>query len=151
MEQADEGVRLCDVLILRARVGDGAVLDEDGAGGGLEEDVGARIASGELLLDFEAEVVLGVLGLPVAAREMELVNERAVNAQGVLAFADELILGDERPVELASAFLEHVFEGAPEITLVVEAEFAELVECFVIGADGSVRWPESELRHTEGV
>ena len=44
-----------------------AVLEEDGLAGVLEDDVAERVALGDLLLDLGVEVVVGVLGLPVAA------------------------------------------------------------------------------------
>ena len=44
-----------------------AVLEQDRAAGVLEDDVAERIALVDLLGDFGVEVVVGVLGLPVAA------------------------------------------------------------------------------------
>ena len=56
-----------------------AVLPEDGAFGSLEEDVVARVAGGEFALDFGGQVVVDVLGFPVAVGEAEVVDEGAVD------------------------------------------------------------------------
>ena len=58
---------------------DASVLDEEGVGGGLEEDVGARVAEGELLLCLGSERVFSpgvfdVFGFPSGAWEVEGVN-----------------------------------------------------------------------------
>jgi hypothetical protein len=53
---------------------DAAVLDEEGVGGGLEEDVGAGVAEGEFLFGFDAEGVFGVFGFPSGAWEVEGVD-----------------------------------------------------------------------------
>lgn len=100
VQDVDELLRVGDVGVVR----DAAVLDEDGAGGGLEEDVGARVAEGELLFHFDAEVVFGVLGLPPGAGKIEGVEQGGVGAEGMFAGAGERVFGDKEPVELAGAF-----------------------------------------------
>ena len=57
-----------------------AVLEEDGIDGILEDDVVAGIALVELGLYFRVEVVVGVLGLPVATGHAKRVAHRAVGA-----------------------------------------------------------------------
>ena len=54
--------------------GDAVVLIEDGAGGGLEEDVGEGVAFGDLLLDLGLQVVGGVFGFPEAVDEGEVID-----------------------------------------------------------------------------
>ena len=55
-----------------------AVLDQDGGPGVLEDDVVARVATVELAGDLGVEVVVGVLGLPVASRHAQRVLDGAV-------------------------------------------------------------------------
>jgi hypothetical protein len=52
-----------------AFAGDAVVLVEDGAVGGLEEDVGEGVACGCFFLDFGLEIVGGVFGFPEAVDE----------------------------------------------------------------------------------
>ncbi len=72
------------------RVGDGVVEDdslalvEDGAAGGLEEDVGERVAGVAFARDFLREVIVVVLGLPEAVDEGEVVGQGAVGAKRLL-------------------------------------------------------------------
>ena len=54
------------------------VLDQDGGAGVLEDDVVLRVALGELLLNLGVQVVVGVLGLPVAAGHAQGVLDGAV-------------------------------------------------------------------------
>ena len=69
----------------------GPVLGEDGSEGVLEDDVVARVASVELGMDFGVEVVVAVLGLPVAAGHAEGVADCTVGpvAQGGVELVDE--------------------------------------------------------------
>ena len=76
-EAADEAVEITGAGHVGAH-GLGAVLEEDGGLGVLEEDVVAGVAAVELGLDFGVEVVVGVLGLPVAAGHAEGVLDGAV-------------------------------------------------------------------------
>ena len=61
-----------------------AVLVEDCALGILEDDVVLRIAAPELLLDLLLELVVGVLGFPMAERHANVVKHRAVGIDGGL-------------------------------------------------------------------
>ena len=70
-----------------------------GAVGGLEEDVGERVALGGLGLDLFFEVVGGVFGLPEAVDEGEGVDEGCVGAEELFVGAFELVFLDEVPVE----------------------------------------------------
>ena len=64
-----------DVLVADAC----AALIEDGAFGGLEDDVVAGVAFVELALNFLREVILFVLGLPIAVRQVVEIYESAIN------------------------------------------------------------------------
>jgi hypothetical protein len=56
------------------------VLDEHGGAVVAEDDVVLRVALLELLGDLFVEVVGGVLGLPVAQRHAQLVQQRAIDS-----------------------------------------------------------------------
>jgi hypothetical protein len=93
-----------------------AVLDEHGPAGVLKDDVAARVALLELLADLGVEVVVGVLGLPVAARQAELVAQGAVGGDALAADL-HVQLGDERPSldflgRVGEQPLERGFQGA---------------------------------------
>jgi hypothetical protein len=60
-----------------------AALEEDGLARVFEDDVGQRVFAFDLFLDLVVEVVVGVLGFPVAARQVEEVEERAVGEDGL--------------------------------------------------------------------
>ena len=76
-EAADEAVQLARAGHVHPH-GNVAVLDEHGGPGVLEEDVVPGVAVVELGLDLGVEVVVGVLGLPVAAGHAEGVLDGAV-------------------------------------------------------------------------
>jgi hypothetical protein len=54
------------------------VLDQDGFTRILEEDVVLRIAFADFLIDLRVQIVLFVLGLPIAKRDAQGVQKRAV-------------------------------------------------------------------------
>ena len=124
-------------------------LVEDGALGVLEDDVVARIAFVHLALDFAVQVVVFVLGLPVAVGKVEGVEESAVydvsSCCGHGSFNAEF--GDESEFEFASAGGEQVLKGAADGHLVVDVELAELVESGVVVLDGGVGRLEVKLGH----
>jgi hypothetical protein len=123
---------------------DVSVLDEKGVGGGLEGDVGARVAEREFLFGFDAERVFGVFGFPPGAREVEGVDQAAVNAERAFAGAGDGVFGDEGPIELAGAAFEEVAEGFADVAFVVEFGAAEFGEGVVVGLDGA--WLGFKLR-----
>ena len=67
------------------------VLVQDGAAGVLEDGVDEGVAAFDLGLDLGVQVVLGVLGLPVAARDAEIVLQGGVGplAAGVQGLFEE--------------------------------------------------------------
>ena len=58
-----------------------AILVDDGPVGGLKEDVVTGVAGVEFLLNLLFQVVVGVLGLPVAVGQLEVVHQGAVHAE----------------------------------------------------------------------
>jgi hypothetical protein len=81
----------------------------------LEEGVGERIACGDLLFDLGSEVVVGILGLPEAVLQGEIVDEGAVGAERLLVGALEWIFGDERPVVSAGAAAQQILKGGASV------------------------------------
>ena len=77
-EQAQQLLQRIDVIHLAA---DDlvAVLDQHRLGAVLEDDVVLRVATLELVRDLGVEVVLFVLGFPVAERQAQFVHQRAVD------------------------------------------------------------------------
>ena len=122
-----------------------ASLVEDGALGGLEDDVVAGIAARKLAFDFFGEVVLFVLGFPVAVGKVVEVHEGAVHDDGGAGTLDA-VFGNESELGpgLASAFVEQILKGAADGAFVVEVQLAELMERVVVGLDGGVRRLEGE-------
>ena len=97
-EHFDEFFRLLDGVVEC----DAAILEEEGrwgAGRGCwSGDSRPRTSSSSRLRGS-----LFVLGFPVAAGEIEGVEEGAVHAEGIAVFAGNRVLGDEGPVVLAGA------------------------------------------------
>ena len=116
-------------------------------GGGLEERVDEGVALVALLADFGGEVVGGVLGLPDAVLEGELVDEGSVGAEGLLACSFEVELFDEVPVVGGAAALEEIGEGGAGVALGFVAACVELGEGGVVGKDGFVGGLEGEEAH----
>ena len=122
-----------------------AVLEEDGVGWFLEEDVGARIALGEFLVHLGAEIVFFVLGFPVAAREVEGVEDGGVDLEGVASGARDGIFGDDCPLVGAGAFFKQALEGAADVAFVVEVAAAEFIKRGVVFPDRRVCWLQLEV------
>jgi len=96
--------------------GFGAVLEQDGGLGVLENSVAGGVASFELLLDFGGQVVGSVLGLPPAAGESEFIADGAVGDDALAAGVGGE-LRDEGPAALLGGSVEEGLEGS------FEAEF----------------------------
>jgi len=131
--------------------GDAVVLVEDGAVGGLEEDVGEGVARGYFGFDLFLQVVGGVLGFPQAVDEGEGVDEGSVGAERLLVGAFELVLLDEVPVVGAGAFLEKVGEGGAGVAFGFVSVLVKLGESGVVGEDWFVGGLEGEEAHRTGV
>lgn len=142
-EDFDEGFGLVDGAV----EGFAAALIEDGAAGGLEEDVGEGIAFGEFGFDFALEVVVGVLGLPKAVDEGEVVDEGSVGAERLFGCAFEGVLLYEVPAVGSRTFLEQVGEGGAGVAFGGVAVLFESGEGGVVGLDGGVRRLQRERAH----
>src|SRR5208283_2404649 len=126
---------------------DEPILDQNRVRWGLKENVRAGVSGGELLVHLRLEVVLFVFGLPVAARQIEGVEDGRVHAQGAFAGARNLVLADDQPLEGAGALLQQTLEGAAEVALVVEFAPSKLLQRLVVGLDRSVGRLELECAH----
>ena len=81
-----------------------AVLIEDGDTVIAEDDIVFRVALAEFGLDLAFEVVVFVLGFPIAKRDAKRVKQRSVGVDAVARLGDDLVLGDEHElVRLAPA------------------------------------------------
>ncbi|MGY4356257.1 hypothetical protein ACVW0J_002750 [Bradyrhizobium sp. i1.7.7] len=69
-----------------------SILDQNGLTAVFEYNVVLRIAFAFLLLNFFVELVVGVLGFPVAEGHADFMKERAVNVTAVLRRRDVLVL-----------------------------------------------------------
>ena len=96
---------------------DDVVLIEDGAAGGLEEDVGEWVSGGAFLFDLGVDVIAKIFRLPDAVLESEFVNEGTVGAKGLLAGAFERELFDQVPFIGRGALLEEISEGGARVAL----------------------------------
>jgi hypothetical protein len=76
----------------------------------LEDDVVLGVTALELERDFFVEVVLRILGFPVAKGHSEFVQQCAVDETCVLRRAVEFVLGDEGQVVLAAPAFQQVLE-----------------------------------------
>ena len=150
---AEEGLERLDQLGRFGQVGvqrQALVLPEDGALRRLEEDVVARVAGLELALDFRGQVVVNILGLPIAVRQLEIVDQRAVH-DDALAAGVERELRHEGPAGLAGAGFEEGLEGGAHGGFVGDGEAGEPVEGGVVGFDGAVGGFEVQGWHFDWV
>ena len=70
----------------------------------LAEDVFARVPGDELALDFPGQVVVDIFGLPEAVGEVEVVDERAIDDDALIAAAGvDGVFGHESSADLAGA------------------------------------------------
>ncbi len=130
-EQAQE-------LLERHHVVDGTAhhlgprLDQDCLGRILEDDVVLRVAAALLERDLGVEVVLLVLGLPVAERQAQRVEQGAVHVPALLGRRLDLVLGNEDQVVRPRPSLEEVLEGLAHHGLAMRArdpvQILELVQ-----------------------
>lgn len=111
---------------------DAVALVEDGAAGGLEEDVGERAAGVAFAGDFFGEVVVGAEGL------LATPATKTCRWGPRLVGAFELVLLDEVPAEGRAAALEEVGEGGADVALGGVAVLREGGEGFEVGLDGLV-------------
>ncbi|WP_245267366.1 hypothetical protein [Methylosinus sp. LW3] len=87
------------------------VLNQDRATRILENDIVLRIALALLLVDFLVEVVVFVLGFPIAERHAKGVEQGAIDVSAFPRGRLELELGDEDEIILLGPGLEQILEG----------------------------------------
>ena len=117
----------------------------------LEENVVARVAGRELALDLGRQVVVDVLGLPVAVRQPEIIDQRAVYDDAPVALRADGVFRHQRPAALAGAVFEQSLECGAHRALMLNVEACELVKCSVVGLDRLVRGFEVEGGHGDWV
>ena len=96
--------------------GHAAVLNQDGGRRVLKDDIVLRVAPVELGLNLGVQIVVGILGLPVAAGHAQGVLDRAVGDNGAGAqfrHQDQLL-----PV-IAAVGVQAVLKGRPDVQLAV--------------------------------
>lgn len=110
-------------------------IDQDRFSCVLEDDVALRIAAAELESDLGVQIILLVLGLPVAEGDAQLVQECAIHVPAVLCGRDDLVLWDEDEVIRLAPGLEQVLEGLADHRLSSVAgellEISEVVQVLV--------------------
>ena len=122
-----------------------AILEKDGGRGVLEEDVVPGVAAVELGLDLGIEVVVGVLGLPVAAGHAQGVLHGAVgpypgSGDAGAAAGVQLVDQGQLLAVVAAVGVEAHGEGAADALLVIgAAEFEETLEVGAVAFDVRVR------------
>ena len=108
-EQVGQGFRV-------AHLGAGdfsLVLDENGGCRVFVDNVVARIALGGLLADFLVEIVVRVLGFPIAEGNPDRVNECTVDIAAVAGRRDVLVFRKEDQVAALAPPFEQVLERFP--------------------------------------
>jgi len=122
-----------------------AVLEQEGAVGGLEEDVAVGVALVELAADFGFQVVVGVLGFPVAVDAPEGVAEGGIHNDAVAVAALHGEFGFKGPAALAGGGAEEVKEGLADGGFPGDVVLVELSEGGVVSLDELVSWLEAGL------
>ena len=81
---------------------------------------------------------MDVLGLPVAVREVEVVDQGAIDDDAFVGARVDGVCGHEGPADLAGAVFEEGLEGGADGGLVGDVEVGEAVEGGVVRVDGLV-------------
>lgn len=102
-----------------------------------ENRIARRIPGLEFLLDLRAQLVGGVLRLPPAARQPELVAHRSIGHHALAAGVSGK-LRHQRPAPPACGFVEQVVEGCFEAELVRDALIPEKLDVLEIGFDDGI-------------
>ena len=80
--------------------------------------------------------------------EAEVVEQRAVHAERVLARAADFPFGDEGPVVLAGAVVEQALESGADGGFVGDAEVVELTQSRIVILNRLVRWLQFQPLHS---
>ena len=130
LERLNQGFRPGDILI---KIGT-AILVNDSPMGGLEEDVVTGVAGVEFLLNLLFQVVLGILGFPVAMGQPEVVEQGAVQAEGVAIFLEGILL-HQGEAALFGAVAQQGGKGRGDGAFGIKIELAQVLEFVVVGFD----------------
>ena len=127
-KELDEIARFRDVQVEDKR----AVLVEDGAMRGLEDDVFRGVARGKFLLRFNGEIIEEIFRLPVPEDESEVGDDFAVDADVVSVGCCARLFAYQREIALSAVVLQECLEGDADGTFMLRAEFGELFEFGVV-------------------
>ena len=116
-----------------------AVLIENGAMRGLENDVFRRIPRCQLLLRFGGEFIKQVLRFPVAKDESEVGDDFAIDADVVAVGCGARLFADEGEAAECCVVLQQILEGDADGSFVLCAEVGILAEFGVVGCYRFVR------------
>jgi hypothetical protein len=105
------------------------------------------VAEVELLAGFLREIVVAVFGFPEAVGEAEVIEQRAIHAERVLAGAADFPFRDKGPVVLAGAMIEQALESGADGGFVGDAEVVELAQSGVVILDRLVRGLQFQPLH----
>ena len=125
-----------------------AILVNDGPMRGLEENVVTGITGVKFLLNLLFQVVSGVLGFPVAMGQPEVVEQGAVQAQGVAVFLEGILL-HKGEAALFGAVAQQGGKGRGDGAFGVKIEISQVLEFVVVGFDDLMRRLEVEAEHKE--
>ena len=123
------------------------VLPQDGALRRLEKDIVVRVPGRELAFNLRRQVVVDILGFPVAVRQPVTVDQRAVHDDALAAPRADGVFGHESPAALPGAVFKKGLKRGPHGGFVGNAELGELVEGGVVGLDGFVGGSKVEGGH----
>src|ERR1039458_5514443 len=123
-----------------------AVLIEDGGLGVLKDGIAGGVSGFEFLLDFGGELVGGILGLPPAAGEAELVADGAIG-DDALAAGEGGEFGHQGPTTPFGGFIEQGLKRSLETQFVSYGLAFEMLEILEVRFDERV--VGGELKHCE--
>ena len=143
-EEAVHEIRYLQGFGEREFAGFAAVLIEDGDLGVLKNRIAGGVSGFEFLLNFGGEFVGGVLGLPPAAGEAELVADGAIGDDALAAGVGGEF-GDQGPAAAFSGFIEQVLKRSLETQFVSHGLALEMLEILEIRLNQRV--VGGELKH----
>ena len=143
LERLDKSPLIGQIRVENGRV----ILPQDRPLGRLEQDVVSRIARRKLVLHFGVEVVVNILCFPIAVRQVERVDQRAIDDNPLIAAERDGMFGDECPRNLPSARFEQRMKRRAHGGFMRHAEVFKFAERFVIRPNGLVRGFEIERWH----
>jgi len=143
LERFNELLRVVQIRVENLFV----VLPENGARRRLKQNVVSRVSGGKLLLNFLRQILAFVFRFPLAVRQSEFVNERAVHTQRVFLRALNRPFGNELPIKLIAASFEQSLKSRAHRSFMLDVDRFELFERLVIFRDGFVRGFQLQFVH----